>query len=841
VGALELFWRQLRNPLFYALIASGALAMVMGRTVDGVVVLGVVALNALIGFVQEFRAGRAIEALSSLVPEMVTVMRDGEAALVPSAEVVRGDVVLLQPGDRVAADMRLLDARSLRASEASLTGESLPVEKSVEPVPPESAVGDRTSMVHGGTLVTAGTGNAVVVATGMRTELGRISELLTEAAEPETPLNRALARVGRAITLAVAVVAAAIFAVAMLRGYPAVDAVLVAVSLAVAAIPEGLPTIVTIALAIGVRRMARRRAIVRSLPAVETLGSTTVICTDKTGTLTRNEMTVQALWTPRGSYRVGGVGYAPRGELTRDGERVEPLPEELAPLAMAAVLCSDAELHEREGEWELVGDPTEGALVACAWKLGFEPAATRARFPRLDVIPFDSDRPVMATLHRTPEGGRVAYVKGAPEAVLPRCAEAAAAEVEARAAEGARMLALAELRVEPGRDTLDPADLDAGLALLGLAALVDPPREEAVAAVAACRRAGIAVKMITGDHAATARAIGEQVGLSGGEVLTGAQLAAMDPAALGEAAGRVAVFARVAPEHKLRLVRALQEAGEVTAMTGDGVNDAPALRQADIGVSMGVAGTAAAREASDVVLADDNFATIVAAVEEGRRVFDNLRKALAFLVPTNGGQVLLVLLPVLFFPVVDGQPLLPVEPVQILWVNLVVAVGLALPLALEEGEPDAMHRPPRRRDEPLLGRGVLLRSVLVATVVGVSGIASFLLEQGAGAGLRQAQTAAVTTAILTQCLYLLECRSLTRSVFAVRPWSNPWIYAGIGGVLLAQAAFVHLPLLNGLFGSAPLSAGAWLRALLVALVVIPVAEAHKAWARRGAGADRRDG
>ncbi|HEX8359967.1 MAG TPA: HAD-IC family P-type ATPase [Longimicrobium sp.] len=826
VGALELLWRQFLNPLFYVLIGSGVLAVVMGKVVDGMVVLGVVVLNAIIGFVQEYRAGRAIESLSALVPENVAVMRDGVAGMIPSAAIVRGDVVMLQPGDRVAADMRLLDARSLRVSEASLTGESVPAEKNVAPVPAESPLGDRISMVYGGTLVAAGTANAVVVATGEQTELGRISDLLGEAHEPETPLNRALARVGRAVTWAVIVVAAAIFGIAMLRGYPAGDAVLVAISLAVAAIPEGLPTVVTIALAIGVRRMAQRRAIMRSLPAVETLGSTTVICTDKTGTLTRNEMTVQSLWTPTGSYGVSGSGYAPHGEITRDGERVDAVPPELEPLALAGLLCNDAEVREEEGEWRLTGDPTEGALVACSWKLGFEPAATRARYPRLDVIPFDSDRPVMATLHDAPEGGRVIYVKGAPEAVLPRCAEAATAEVETRAAQGARMLALAERRVDASRDSLDPADLDAGLTLLGLTALMDPPRDEAISAVAACHRAGIAVKMITGDHAATARAIGEQVGLcTDGAVLTGAEIAEMDPAGLAESVRRVNVFARVAPEHKLRLVRALQDSGEVTAMTGDGVNDAPALRQADIGISMGIAGTAAAREASDIVLADDNFATVVAAVEEGRRVFDNLRKALAFLVPTNGGQVLLVLLPVLFFPVVAGRPLLPVAPVQILWINLIVAVGLALPLALEEGEPDSMRRPPRARDEPLLGRALMIRSALAAAVVALGGIGMFLLESGEG--VRQAQTAAVTTAILIQCFYLLECRSLTRSLFVMRPFSNPWIYAGIGGVVLAQAAFVHLPLFNRLFASAPLPLGVWMRSIVVALMVIPVVEAHK--------------
>lgn len=838
-SALRVLARQFLNPLFAVLLGSAALAILLGKTVDGFVVLAVVVLNALIGFVQELRAGRAIEALSALVPERATVLRGGAATQIPAADIVRGDVVLVQPGDRVPADMRLLDARSLRAGEASLTGESVPTDKGIAPVPPESALGDRASMLFGGTLVTAGTGSAVVVATGDRTELGRISELLNEAEEPQTPLNRALARVGRIVTGAVIVLSVLIAGVGMLRGYPLGDAVLVAVSLAVAAIPEGLPTIVTIALAVGVRRMARRRALVRSLPAVETLGSTTVICTDKTGTLTRNEMTVESLWTPRGSYALEGVGYAPEGGLLRDGERIEEVPEELHPVALAGVLCNDAEIHEEAGEWRLTGDPTEGALVACAWKLGYDPVETRARYPRLDVVPFDSARPLMATLHETPDGGRVVWIKGAPEAILPRCAHDAGAEVESRAAQGARMLALAQLSLDEPVDALEGVDLERGLTLVGLASLMDPPREEAVAAVKACQGAGITVKMITGDHAATARAIGEKVGIcTNGRVLTGNDLASMEGEALARAAEEVNVFARVAPEHKLRLVRALQHAAQVTAMTGDGVNDAPALRQADIGVSMGIAGTAAAREASDIVLADDNFATVVAAVEEGRRVFDNLRKALAFLVPTNGGQVLLVLFPVLFFPVVGGQPLLPVEPVQILWVNLVVAVGLALPLAMETGEPDAMRRPPRRADEPLLDRALMARSLLAAAMVAAVALFVFSMEHGGGGGrdaetaLREAQTAAVTAAILVQCFYLLECRSLTRSLFAVPAWSNPYVYAGIGGVLLAQLAFVYAPPLNRLFASEPLPADLWLRAVAAALVVIPVAEAHKWWMRR---------
>jgi magnesium-transporting ATPase (P-type) len=841
VRATVLLWRQLRNPLIYVLVASGGLALLLGKTVDGLVVLGVVVLNTLIGFAQESRALRAIAALASQVTHTATVVRDGRPHVVPAVEIVPGDVVLSQPGDLVAADIRLLEVHGLQAIEASLTGESAPVAKALDPVDASAPLGDRASMLYAGTLIASGSGSGVVVATGASTELGRISELLGETEQPETPLNRTLARVGRHITIAIVGVSALLFGVGLLREYPLADAVLVAVTLAVAAIPEGLPTIVTIALAIGVHRMAARRAIVRSLPAVETLGSTTVICTDKTGTLTRNEMTVNAIWARGVNYGLSGAGYAPTGELSRDGERIAAAPGEVVHVAVAGVLCNDSSLAQDGNAWRLTGDPTEAALLVAARKIGVDPDVTRTSHPRLDVIPFDSAIQLMATLNETPDARRRVYVKGAPEAVLPRCARDALSEAERQASKGERMLAFAFRDVEADRERLSSSDVEDGLSLLGLVGMIDPPRESAVEAVAACQRAGITVKMITGDHGGTARAIAQKIGLcANGAVLTGPELDSLDDAGLIGAAARVDVFARVAPEHKLRLVRALQARDEVTAMTGDGVNDAPALRQADIGVAMGVSGTAAAREAADIVLADDNFATIVAAVEEGRRVFDNLRKGLAFLLPTNAGQVFLVLVPVLAFPIPGGVPLLPLAPVHILWVNLVVAVGLALPLALEPGEPDAMRRAPRASTEPLLGRDVLLQSWVVALLMAVGGIGLFLFEYrpaiargGVPAlALREAQTAAVTTVILLQCLYVLECRSLTRSIFALGPRSNPWIYAGIGGVVLLQLAFVYLPVFHFLFGSAPIGASEWLRSVLTAVVVIPVVEAYKAYRLR---------
>ncbi len=855
--ALKILVRQIKDPLIYVLLGSTVLAILTGKVVDGLVIGGVVVLNALIGFVQEFRASQAIKALTTMVPSEAVTLRGGRKRSLPTTGLVPGDVVLLQSGDQVPADLRLLEARSLKVEEAALTGESVPAEKATEPVVPDAAVGDRRSMAYSGTLVTYGTATGVVVATGAATELGRISRLLGQASELETPLTRKLGRIARWIALAVVVIAALLLGIGLMRGYPLADAVLAAVALAVAAIPEGLPAIITIALAIGVQRMARRRAIVRKLPAVETLGSTTVVCSDKTGTLTRNEMTVQALWTPDGSYRVGGIGYAPEGDLQGpDGTPAQPLPEAVAELIRCGALCNDSALHQDpEAGWVLTGDPTEGALVVAARKLGLEPANLRRDHPRVDAIPFESERQYMATLHATPEGGRVIYLKGAPEVVARRCArpagtrpeggsarEAILPEVERIAGEGMRVLAFAAKRLDRPAERLDEADVEDGFDLLGLEGMIDPPREEAVAAVAACRQAGITVKMITGDHAATARAIGEALGLAGPEdrAVTGRQLADLSADELRPVALRHNVFARVAPEHKLRLVGALQAEGQVVAMTGDGVNDAPALKQADIGIAMGITGTAVTKEAGDMVLTDDNFATIEAAVEEGRRVYDNLIKALAFVLPTNLGLALILMAAVAAFPIVDGQPVLAMQPVQILWINLVAAVALALPLGLEVMEPNVMERPPRPPDAPVLGPFVLTRTLYVALLMAAGAIGLFLIEYGGLAATRdgalldyaQAQTTAVTTVVFFQIFYLLNCRSLTDPIGRIGWLSNPWVFAGIGAILVLQAGFVYLPFMNALFGSAPLAATAWLEAAAVGLLIVPIISLEKWWRRR---------
>jgi calcium-translocating P-type ATPase len=814
-SALALLAEQVTSPLMYALVTSAAVALLVGEVEDGVVVLAVVVLNAVIGFGQEFRAGRAIAALSELVAEPARVRREGDWVELPAEEVVPGDVVAVGEGERISADVRLLETHGLRTQEAALTGESTSVDKWPAPVAASTPVAERQNVVHAGTLVAAGTGHGVAVATGASTELGRISSLLEQADVRETPLTLELDRIGRAITLAIGVVAILLALAAAVRGFALSDAALAGISLAVAAVPEGLPAVVTIALAIGVQRMARRRAIVRHLPAVETLGSTTVVASDKTGTLTQNQLTVESIWTPTGDPRE---------------------------LHLAAVLCNDADAAH--------GDPTELALLLAAEQAGVNAPSERDSCPRLGSIPFDAERKFMATLHRRRGDGTVLYAKGAPEVLLPRCADVDAArvrrEVDRLADAGQRVLLFAA-RDDPPADDLDDAVRE--LRLLGLQGLIDPPRPEAFEAVAACRRAGVRVVLVTGDHPRTAVAVARALGISDAEALTGSEIDQLDEESLRPVARRVSVYARAAPSDKLKLVRALQADAEVVAVTGDGVNDAPALRQASLGVAMGRTGTATARESADMVLADDNFATLAAAIEEGRRVYDNLVKALAFVLPTSVGQALIIAVAVLAFPLTDGAPQLPVEPVQILWINLIVAVALALPLALEAPEPDLMERAPRRPGTPLLDRPLLVRTVTVAVTLTVVALGVFELEHerqlanglSQQLALARGQTAAVTAAVLFQALYLLTCRSLTRPNRELGWWSNPAVYAGIVVVLILQVAFVTLPAMHDVFGSARLDLQALAIAFGASLLVFPVTWVEERWRVRRAHGVARPG
>ena len=848
-GPLQIVGRQLKNPLAAALLASGALTLALGAPTDGLVVIAVVALNAVIGAMQEQRATRAIEALDALAPEYAVLLRDEEPMRLATADLVPGDVVLLEAGDRLPADMRVLESHGVRVDEASLTGESLPVEKRAQSVPAQTALAERSCMLFSGTHVVAGTGQGIVVATGAATEIGRIAVAVHQAHSPDTPLTRALAKLGKNATQVVCAIAVLVLTVAHRRGFPLLDAVRSAVAFAAAAIPEGLPAVITITLAIAVRRMAGRNSVVRTLPAVEALGSTTVACTDKTGTLTVGEMTVRRLWVEEEIYELSGVGYAPFGTLVHRGETLRHPPRAVMDLLLAGVLCNEAAVRHPDDTHDsatAIGDSTEVALLVAAEKVGISLHDIRAAWPRIDTIPFDSQKKYMVTLHETPTHAQKVITKGAPEVMLRRCnldatrAAEVAEYVDLLAASGMRVLALAWQDPPRRLDQLSVADLGPAT-LLGLVGMIDASRPEAIVAISACQRAGIRVKMITGDHPVTARVIGEELGLTAESkrALTGLEISQMSKSELLRAVQEVSIFARVEPEHKLRLVESLQASSEVVAMTGDGVNDAPALRQADIGIAMGKAGTATAREASNIILVDDNFASIAAAVEEGRRCYDNLVKALMFLLPTCVGQSLIVLIGVVFFPLAGTVPLMPLIPVQILWVNFVTGVTLALPLAFEEVEPDVMQRAPRPKNQPLLGRDMIVRCMLVGMVMAAGGIGLFLHDfygaitvpypptAVAQAALRRAQTMVATTVVLFQCFYLVQCRSLRTSILAMNAFSNPAVYAGIALTTAMQIAFVNSSLMNDLFHSHYLGPREWLLSLAVASTVVPIVALHK--------------
>ncbi|MCL2790476.1 MAG: HAD-IC family P-type ATPase [Desulfobulbus sp.] len=858
----ELLWRQINNPLIWVLLTSAAVAMVLGKLTDGLVVLAVVVINAVIGFIQEFKAGRAIEALSAMVPWNATVIRDGRKVTIPAAELVPGDLVLLAAGDSVPADMRIVSLYNLKVEEAALTGESVPAEKSVALVTVDAVLGDRTCMAYSGTLVTSGTATAVVTGTGMATELGRISDMLASTVDLETPLTKKLGELSTWITIAIVLISAVILAIGVKRsldvgialGAALKETLIFAIALAVGAIPEGLPAVVTIALAIGVQRMARRNAIIRRLPAVETLGSTTVICSDKTGTLTCNEMTVTEVVTPGHVCRVSGVGYDPKGDFAANGEIVAQLPEEVRSLLVASVLCNDATLSLENGQWTITGDPTEAALLVAAAKGGISAEAVADRSPRLDAIPFASENQYMATLHTG--AAPMIVIKGALESVFPRCCQAEeddlhrrmAAEMGRMGADGMRVLALAAKPQPEERGHLSEDVVAGGFDFLGLIGMIDPPRDEAVEAISACHRAGIEVKMITGDHRITAQAIGASLNLAAEiRAITGVELAGMDEAALRATSRATQIFARVAPEHKLRLVKALQADNQVVAMTGDGVNDAPSLKQANIGVAMGITGTAVSKESADIVLADDNFATISAAVEEGRRVYDNLIKSLAFLLPTNLGLALILIYGIMFFPFdpVTKDLLLPMLPTQLLWINLVAAVALALPLAFEVKEPDVMDRPPRNPEAPLFNSFVVFRVLAVSVLMTWGTIALFDMEYGqalaAGVppeqALAKAQTMGVSFVIFFQVFYLIHCRSLKDSIRTIGWFSNPTIFWGIGVILALQALFVYLPFFQRVFRTEPLSIADISLAAVVGFLIFPAVSLEK-WVRSLAGRAR---
>jgi magnesium-transporting ATPase (P-type) len=846
-GVLERLLRQFNNLLLMVLMGAALITALMGHWVDTAVIAAVVVLNAVIGFVQEGKAEKALQAIRHLLSPHALVLRDGHQHEIDAAELVPGDVVLLASGDSLPADVRLLRARNLRIDEAALTGESVPVDKGVDPVAADAAIGDRLGMGYAGTLVTQGQALAVVVATGAATEIGRIGRMLEAVEAGTTPLLRKMETFGRTLTLAILAAAVGLFAFGLLvRGMGAGEVFMAAVGLAVAAIPEGLPAIMTIALAIGVQRMAARQAVIRRLPAVETLGSVTVICSDKTGTLTRNQMTVQQVVCAGVLLDVEGGGYAPQGALKIGGAALDPAAlAERAPAALAlaevAALCNDASLREHDGHWQLAGDPTEGALLTLALKTGLNPAQLKLDRPRLEIIPFESEHRYMATLHVQGDGA-VALVKGAPERVIAMCSEQLGIDgraqtlelahwtalIEAQARSGRRVLALARRIWPAGKDKLDPADIASGLTMLGIVGIIDPPRHEAIDAVAQCSAAGIRVVMITGDHGVTASAIAAQLGMGGDlTAITGPEVETMDDAALRKVVHSTRVFARASPEHKLRLVRALQANGEIVAMTGDGVNDAPALKQADVGVAMGMKGTEAAKQAGAIVLADDNFASIAHAVEEGRTVYDNLRKTVTFLLPINGGESLSLLLAVLL------GVALPIAPAQILWVNMVSSIALALVLAFEPTEPDVMRRPPRRPDEPMLSSFVLWRIGFVSTLflAGIFGMFEWALYQGSS--IDTARTVAVNTLVCMEVFYLFSVRYLKAPSFTLQGVKGtPRVLAAVAAVFVLQLLFTYTPFMQTFFATTALPLTTGLVIVAVGVSVLVVLELEKLMLRR---------
>jgi cation-transporting ATPase F len=844
-GPFKRFMIQFHQPLVYILLAAVAVTMALGEWVDSAVIFMVVLLNAIIGFVQESKALQAINALSKSVKSTAIVIRDGNKISISAVQLVPGDLVVLQPGDKVPADMRLIKVKDLKIDESSLTGESVATEKNSTLLPKDSGLGDRRNMAYSSTLVTYGTGLGLVTETGDATEIGKISTLITTTKTLDTPLTKRIAHFSHILLCAILILAGLTIFIGWLHGQPLIESFMAAVALAVGAIPEGLPAAVTIMLAIGVSRMAKRRAVIRNLPAVETLGSTTVICSDKTGTLTKNEMTVRELWSAGQHLTTTGSGYDPEGDffLQEKLTNISNMPSVLETLT-AGLLCNDSNLHAPNSlndgnmQWSITGDPTEAALIAATIKADIKREAVS--FERLDTIPFQSEYQYMATLN-VRDSQHMIFLKGSLESLLPRCVSMLdesgnpqkmdmsliEQQAEQMAARGLRVLAFARKRVANDVDTINHSNVEGDMEFLGLQAMIDPPRPEAIKAIATCHQAGIDVKMITGDHALTAATIACQLGIVGDNStslsVTGAQLATMTPSELVAAALKYKVFARVTPENKLQLVKALQSEGHVVAMTGDGVNDAPALRRADIGVAMAMNGTEVAREAADMMLIDDNFATIPDAIEEGRGVFDNLKKFIVWTLPTNGGEGLVILLAVML-----GVSL-PLLPIHILWVNMTTAIFLGLMLAFEPREEGIMRRPPNEPNTPIIDATLVWRIILVSTLLCLTSFGLYEFELSLGASQEEARTVAVAMFVVGEAFYLLNCRSLKRSCFAVGINSNSWIWVGIGIMMFLQLLFTYVPIMNSWFSSAPISAEAWLRVFGGGLLIFALVGLEKHW------------
>jgi magnesium-transporting ATPase (P-type) len=833
------FLQQFHHILIYVLIGSAVITAALDHWIDTGVILAVVVANALIGFIQEGKAEKAMDAIRHMLAPRANVLRDGERHSIEGDALVPGDIVLLEAGDKVPADLRLLTAHGMSVQEAILTGESVPVEKHTKPVADDAALGDRSCMAFSGTLVTTGQGKGVVVGTGSQTEIGRISGLISEVETLTTPLVAQMGVFAKWLTILILLIAALLLAYGYFVGHHEFTEMFMAVvGLSVAAIPEGLPAVLTITLAIGVQAMARRNAIVRRLPAIETLGSVSVICTDKTGTLTRNEMMVASVLTTQHLFALEGDGYAPKGLLKLEDAHVAPSEHAvLEELARAAALCNDAFLREHDGVWTVEGDPMEGALLAFAGKMDVDVRRTQAAWTRTDAIPFDAKHRFMATLNHNHERHAFVFVKGAPEQILAMCQDQRGIngntealdtnywhqKAEAIAALGERVLAFAVKPVQSEHTVLEHGDVQSTLTLLGMTGMIDPPRAEAIAAVEECHGAGIRVKMITGDHAKTAAAIGKQIGLQNPEkVLTGNDLDGMDDAVLRQTVLDCDIFARTSPEHKLRLVMALQSHGMTVAMTGDGVNDAPALKRADAGIAMGMKGSEAAKEAAELVLADDNFVSIAAAVREGRTVYDNIKKVISWTLPTNAGEAMTIVVALL------AGMTLPITPVQILWVNLITAVTLGIALAFEPTEENTMRRPPRPRDEPLLTGGLVWHIVLVSLLFlgGVFGMYHYAVDRGYSVEL--ARTIALNTLVVMEIFHLFFIRNIYGTSLtwkAVRGTRMVWTVVIV--ITAAQFAVTYLPLLQTVFATEPISFGDGVLIIGVGVALFAIIETEK--------------
>ncbi|MBW6499056.1 MAG: cation-transporting P-type ATPase [Bacteroidales bacterium] len=823
---------QFHNTLIYVLIAAAVITALLNHWIDTWVILAVIIINALIGFIQEGKAEQALESIREMLSLEAVVIRDGKKQTVDAEELVPGDIVMLKSGDKIPADLRLVKSKDLRVEESPLTGESTAVDKVIEPVEEGSIVGDQISMAFSGTVVTYGKATGVVVATGSDTELGKINQMISEVEKITTPLLQQIEKFGKWLSLIILVITAGFFAFGyFFRDYSLDELFLAAIGLVVASIPEGLPAIMTITLAIGVQRMAARNAIVRRLPSVETLGAVNVICSDKTGTLTRNEMTAKTIITAKKDYQVEGTGYAPEGKILHDDKEVEPEDDKvLMQLLRATRVCNNAEIGKEEGKWKLTGAPTEGALLALSYKGGLKDFKPE----RIDSIPFESDHKYMATLNEI-DNEKFVFMSGAPERVMEFCSQQYTSEggedidpefwekkIEEVAAKGQRMLGLAYSKTDSGRTEIDKESCEKQKIFLGVVGIIDPPRDEVIEAIKECKAAGVTVKMITGDHAITAKAIGKEIGIGDGEkVMTGRELEEMSDEKMREVVEEYDVYARTSPEHKLRLVTALQENGKLAAMTGDGVNDAPALKKANIGIAMGIKGTEVTKDASEMVLADDNFATIVNAIEEGRTVYDNIRKALLFILPTNGAEALVLMAAILL-----GLAL-PITPAQILWVNMVTAVTLALALSFEPMEEKVMERPPRKSGAPILGKLFVWRIAFVSFLIGGLTLAMFKIMISNDLEENAARTIAVNTLVAGQLFYLFNCRKIKQPSLGKGFFNNKIAFIAAGALILLQMIFVYVPFMNTFFDTAPISGRYWIYPLAAGLAVFVIVELEK--------------